>query len=345
EASDETSSRKLTAALEAQTELITVALQDSARADALGVPHQARTMGTLVDLLLRVANLHRAAGDMSRASQALERAKTATDDSNGSESCPPVLRSLVLQSCMRVAELAGDTKRAAQLAEALLVTEKDGGVAASLAMRVAEQAANEGDVGAALAALSAAVEKDSGCLPARALQLDLLADGGDPAAFAAQLEKFSTVLPTDEARGRTALLIAFVRAQANDAPAAKAALGEAKSHGVEPEMLWRVGRMLARLLDDSNWYEETTRRLLQALAGKDEKPGPASERANDGELARLWFEIVRAKLLRGDLDGAQIALSELSDVQNGAWLGNALEAFLPDFVGASGSEGASPFEK
>ncbi len=176
---------------------------------------------------------------------------------------------------MRIAEILGDTARASQLAEMLLATEKDGGVAASLAMRVAEQAANEGDVAAALAALSSAVEKDSACLPARALQLDLLADGGDPALFATQLEAFATTLPTDEARGRAALLSAFVRAQANDAAAAKSALNEAKSRGVEPELLWRVGRMLARLLDDANWYEETTRRLIQALTTKDETPGAA----------------------------------------------------------------------
>lgn len=333
--------KRLLAATEAQADMIALSMQDAARGDALGVPHEARSMAALVDALLRAANLQRAAGDLGAATAALERARTATED----ESCPPLLRALVLASCMRVAELAGDTARAAQLAESLLANEKDGGVAASLAMRVAEQAANLGDVSGALAALSAAVEKDGACLPARALQLDLLADGGDPAAFAAQLEGFAAALPTDEARGRAALLAAFVRAQANDGAAAKNALAEAKSRGVEPEILWRVGRMLARLLDDANWYEETTRRLLQALAGKDEQPGPASERQRDGELARLWFEIVRAKLLRGDIDGAQVALTELSDVQNGAWLASALEAFLPDFVGASGSEGSSPFEK
>lgn len=339
---DEANGKHLLGALEARADLIAGSLSDAERADALGVPQEARSMAALVDTLVRVANLHRAANELPAATQALDRALAAASEGE----CPPLLRALVLQACMRVAELSGDTARAAHLAQTLLQTEQDGGVAASLAMRVAEQAANEGDVAAALAALQAAVEKDPACLPARALQLDLLADGGDPAAFAAQLEIFTKELPTAEARGRAALLSAFVRAQASDPPAAKIALADAKTHGVEPELLWRVGRMLARLLDDANWYEETTRKLITALSTKDEQPAPASERARDGELARLWFEIVRAKLLRSDVDGAQIALSELADVQNGAWLGNALEAFVPDFVGAaSDSDGSSPFEK
>ncbi len=348
DADDDARKKVLLGALEADAELIALAIQDPARGDELGVPNDRRSASALIDVLIRVSNMHRASGDMTSAGQALERAQAATQTTEAEHT--PLLVSLVLQARMRIAEVLGDTARAAQLAETLLQNEKDGGVAASLAMRVAEQAANEGDVGAALAALSSAVAKDPACLPARALQLDLLADGGDPAVFAVQLEAFSATLPTDEARGRAALLSAFVRAQANDAAAAKSSLNEAKSRGVEPELLWRVGRMLARLLDDANWYEETTRRLIQALtSGHDDK---AADRPADGELARLWFEIVRAKLLRGDIEGAQVALAELADVHGGAWLGNALEAFLPDFVGAapaedgsSASDGASPFEK
>jgi tetratricopeptide (TPR) repeat protein len=344
---DDTRKAALLGALESEAEMIALSMTDGARGDQLGVPHDLRSTSALIDILIRVSNFHRASGDMNGAGAALERAQKAAQN----EGTPPLLVSLVLQARMRVAEVLGDTARASQLAEILLQNEKDGGVAASLAMRVAEQAANEGDVAAALAALSSAVQKDPACLPARALQLDLLADGGDPALFAVQLEAFAATLPTDEARGRAALLSAFVRAQANDATAAKSSLNEAKSRGVEPELLWRVGRMLARLLDDANWYEETTRRLIQALTTKDETPGPNSERTTDGELARLWFEIVRAKLLRGDIEGAQVALAELADVHGGAWLGNALEAFLPDFVGAaptedgSASEGTSAFEK
>ena len=342
EGDDDIRTKHLISALEAEAELISLARQDHARGDALGVPHDLRTTTALIDVLIRLANLFRAAGDTKAAALTLERAQAATEDVSAGEPISPLPRALVLQARMRIAELSGDTSRAAELAEALLIHEKDGGVAASLAMRVAEQAANEGDVAGALAALSSAIEKDPACLSARALQLDLLADGGEPALFAAQLEAFATTLPTDEARGRAALLTAFVRAQANDTPAAKAALNEAKSRGVEPELLWRVGRMLARLLDDANWYEETTRRLIQALATKDEQPAPLGDRSMDGELARLWFEIVRAKLLRGDVEGAQVALAELADVHAGAWLGNALEAFLPDFVGAAPTGEGSP---
>ncbi|MEO7110751.1 MAG: tetratricopeptide repeat protein, partial [Polyangiaceae bacterium] len=348
DAEDDARKAVLLSALEADAEMIALSLQDPARGDHLGVPHERRSTSALIDVLIRVSNLHRASGDMNGAGQALERAQSATQN----EDTPPLLAALVLQARMRVAEVLGDTARAAQLAETLLQNEKDGGVGASLAMRVAEQAANEGDVAAALAALSSAVEKDPACLPARALQLDLLADGGDPALFAVQLEAFASKLPTDEARGRAALLSAFVRAQANDAAASKSSLNEAKARGVELELLWRVGRMLARLLDDANWYEETTRRLIQALTTNDERRDPnsarTSDRPADGELARLWFEIVRAKLLRGDIEGAQVALAELADVHGGAWLGNALEAFLPDFVGAAPTEdggASSPFEK
>ena len=83
---------------------------------------------------------------------------------------------------IRVAEQTGDTALAAQLAEKRLATEEDGGLAAALAMRVAEQAAMVGNAPRALEALSRAIGSDPGCLPARALQLDMLADSADPGA-------------------------------------------------------------------------------------------------------------------------------------------------------------------
>src|SRR5207247_9725017 len=109
-----------------------------------------------------------------------------------------------------------------------LTMEEDAGVAAALAMRTAEQAASQGDGVHALEALSRAADHDPACAPARALQLDLLADSPSPGAFPAQLESLSDLLETDEAKGRAFLLAAYYWAlRADDVDAAKAALSQA----------------------------------------------------------------------------------------------------------------------
>jgi hypothetical protein len=302
-------------ALDAVAALLEEARKDPARGDALGVPHWMRDPSRLVDALLRASEARRRLGQLERAATTLDRALELVGAMGGAEAS--LAEAAVAAARIRIAEQRGNTALAATLAERRLATETNGGLAAALAMRVAEHAAAEGDGPKALGALARAIASDSGCLPARALQLDVLADGGDPAAFAAQLESFADHLATDEARGRAFLLASYVWAvRANDVAGAKAALSQAAMYGVSPSTTGRVARALASIAGDAPWYEEATKRLLAAGAA-------------ESEAVSLYVELVRARQARGDAEGAARALREMAGAPHGAWLARVLEAFLP----------------
>ena len=302
-------------ALEAAAGLIEQAVIDVARGDALGVPQWARQTSRLIDGWLRAAEARRRLGQTDRAAATLDHAIAFVGGAEGDGA--RLSEAAVINARIRLAEQTGDTALAAQLAERRLSHEKDGGLAAALAMRVAEQAASQGDAPRAFEALSRAIGSDPGCLPARALQLDMLADGNDPAAFAAQLEAVADQFTTDEARGRAFLLAAFVWAvHAKDVAGAKAALSQSALCGVAPSITARLSRALASISDDPAWYEESTKRLV--AAGGD-----------DRELVSLYVELVRLRHARGDADGEAKALREMTGAPKGGWLGRALEAFLP----------------
>ena len=308
-------------ALESMASLVEEALVDGARGDGSGVPLWMREPVRLVDLWLRAAEVRRAAGQLPDAGRILDRAIAYVAPSPpgsraGRDRDAAITRSALIRARMRVAEQSADLALAATLAEQCLATETDGGFTAALALRVAEQAALDGNAERALDALNRAIASDPGSLPARALQLDMLADGADSSAFAAQLESFGEHLATDEARGRTFLLAAFVWAlRAGDVSGAKAALSQAAMYGVAPATIGRVARALASIVGDSSWYEDATKRLIAAGA--------------DGEAVWLYVELVRARFARGDEDGAARAIREMAGVQKGTWLARALEAFLP----------------
>ena len=241
--SDEASARARARAeaLEALAGLVQDSVVDGARGDALGVPHWMRQPARAVDAWMRTADGWRVAGQEDRAAASLDRAFSVVSREAASSASGPagqedawrLAEAVLTDARIRLAERAGDTALAAQLAEKRLQSETDPGLAAALAMRVAEHAASVGDGARALQAVSRAIAGDAGCLPARALQLDMLADGGDAGAFAAQLESFADFLATDEARGRAFLLAAYVWAvQAKDVAGAKAALSQAAMFGI-----------------------------------------------------------------------------------------------------------------
>jgi hypothetical protein len=288
---------------------------DAAWGETQGIPRWVRQRSRLVDAWLRASEARRAMGQLDQAAATLDRALEHIAAMDGDEA--RLAEAAVATARIRIAEQTGDTALSAQLAERRLANEKNGGVAAALAMRVAEHAASEGDAQRALDALSRAIASDPGCLPARALQLDMLADGGDPAAFAAQLESFADHLATDEARGRAFLLAAYVWAvRANDAAGAKAALSQAAMYGIPPSTTGRVARALASIAGDSAWYEEATKRLLAAGG-------------TEAEAVSLYVELVRSRHARNDADGAARALREMAGAPKGTWLARVLEAFLP----------------
>jgi tetratricopeptide (TPR) repeat protein len=310
------------AALEGLASLMQQALTDSARGDALGVPSWVRQPSRMIDGWMRAAEARRLLGQLALAGEILERAAITAEAIGGDEA--RLAGGAVAGARIRIAELMGDTALAGRVAAERLVTETDPGLGATLAMRVAEHAASHGDPAAALEALSRAIAFDPGCLPARALQLDMLADGGDPAAFAGQLEAYADHLGTDEARARTFLLAAYVWAvRARDASGAKAALSQAAMFGAPPAITGRLARSLASLVGDATWYEEATKRLLAAGG-------------TESEAVSLYVELVRMRYARGDADAAGKTLRELGATPRGAWLARVLEAFAP----TSASDGA-----
>jgi hypothetical protein len=305
-------------ALESQAELIQEALDDAVTADDRGVPRWRRTLAHVVDAWLRAADARRALGDLAQAGSVLDRALQNVKEDGESRQ----LWTALVSSRVRIAELLGDTALAAQLAEKRLATNPEGGIAAALAMRVAEQAASEGDASRALDALLRATSSDPMCIPARALQLDILADAGD-VGFAAQLEAVADHFTSDDAKGRAYLLSAWIWAtRAGDAAAAKAALAQAGACGVAPAVLARFARSLASLSGDAAWYEDATRRLVAT--------GP-----DEAELAMLHFELARSRFARGDAEGGHKALRELAALPKGTFLGRTLAAFLPSETGSA----------
>ncbi len=229
-------------ALEAMASLVQESLADATRGDAVGVPLWMRDPLRLVDLWLRASEGRRLAGQLDEAGRVLDRAVEYASQLQGHETT--IAAAALAYARIRVAELAGDAALAARLAEQRLVVESDPGLAAALAFRVAMQAVSERNVPRALEAVARAIASDPGSLPARALQLDLLADGSDAAAFAAQLESFAEHLATDEARGRAFLLAAYVWAlRAGDVAGAKAALSQAAMYGIAPATIGRVAEI------------------------------------------------------------------------------------------------------
>lgn len=295
----------LAATLESQARALEAALADSAVGDAQGVPRFRRTEAHVVDTWLRAAEARRQQGDLATA---------ASELSGALERLGP--EPALLHARLRLAELAGDTTLTANLARAEIGAGSSGSAAAAAWLRVAEAAASEGNAPEALAAVEQALRADPGSLPARTLKLDLLSGGHDPQALAAILENTAEQLPTDAGKARSYLLAADVWGRGcRDVDNAKTALSQAGMSGTPPRVLARVARLLSALIGDQLWYEEATRRLIATTPS-----GP--------EQSDLWFELGRAKLLRGDLTGANVAFEALSGGAGNTWLGRALRAYV-----------------
>ena len=305
-------------ALETQADYISQAEADSEAGDALGVPRYRRHAVYAADAWLRAALAHRRHGNLDAAVAALDRALSRLPGE-------PAL----VHARLGAADAAGDTESAAAWAQSTLERGPSGPYAAALWLRIAEHAAAQGDASKALEAVGHALTEDAQCIPARALQLDLLASEVDPQALASALEATAEQLQTDEARARMYLVAAYVWANtARDAQGAKAALSQAGMYGAAPGVVARVARLLAARLADDAWFEESTRRLLAAGA-------------SDDEQCSLWFELGRMRLLRGDAAGAIQAFASLARAPGGEWLGRALRAYSVPLANPARSEGGS----
>ncbi len=297
------------AALEAQASLILEAMGDAARGDELGVPHGKRNAASCADVWLRAADAQRQRGDLAQATALLDRAlKELPGDP------------LLSHARSAAAEVSGDTQTVARLASAQLDAGVGGELAAALWLRVAEAAASEGDGAAALQAVGKALQNDGGSIPARALELDLLAGAGNPQALAASIEATAERLTGDRGKADFFILSGDVYArEARDNQGARAALSQASMLGAPPGLVARVARLLASVTADGAWYEEASRRLL-------------SQGALAQEQVSLWFELLRARALRGDRPGADGAAAQLADSPGGAVLGQLLSAYVLDLT-------------
>ena len=176
---------------ESMAELVRVALTDGARGDALGVPQWAREPSRMADAWLRAADVRRTMGQLDRAGALLDYALDQLQSAAGDETAAAAAQAVLASARIRVAERTGATGLAAQWAERRLATEKNGGLAAALAMRVAEHAASEGDANRALDALSQTIGSDPGCRSRRAhFSSTCWRTAATRSAFAAQLESF-----------------------------------------------------------------------------------------------------------------------------------------------------------
>jgi predicted Zn-dependent protease len=295
-------------------QLIASAAHDTAQAESLGVPPHQRGAEAAADAWLVASELARESGAMGLALEYVERALSfAPGDA------------LLLSARFHLADSQGDTQGAANLARAELERGASGPSAASLWLRVAEARASEGDGAGALGALGEALKQDPSSIAARALQLDLLGMGEDGQAYASALEAAAEHLTRDSAKARFYLLSADVWSRkCRDTQGARAALSQASMYGASPAVVARVARLLSALAEDSTWYEEATRRLIAQGASDDEQPG-------------LWFELARARALRGERAGTAQALAGLAAAPGGAWLGHALAAYALDLLPDGGA--------
>jgi thioredoxin-like negative regulator of GroEL len=300
---------------DAMATLVRTATDDAASGDALGVPGWVREPGRAVDLWLTAAAIQRDLGKLEEAGATLGSAQAIIEAMGDPER--RLADAMATHARIRLADLAGEAPLAAALAARALPGEVDGPNAAALALRVAEQAAATGDRSEVLRALDQALRRDPTSLPARALQLDVLSDGDDMTAFAAQLEAAAEHLQADEARAQAFLVAAFVwGALANDPSSAKAALSQAAMFGASTQVTGNLARTLASLQGDAGWYEDATKRLF-ALRGK------------DATSVWLGLELFASRDARGDSDGARKALRDLRETPGGAWVAGVLAAFSP----------------
>jgi len=303
-------------ALEGQAELVVEVLDDPDRGEEIGVPGFMRTPAFAADCWLRAAEIRRRLGELEAANTLLSQAARRLPNS-----------SVVARARLSTLEVSGDLEAAAAIARVELSRGADdpgaavvGASAAALWLRVAEAAALSNDRTAALDALRNALTQDPGAIPARAIEIDLLIDGQDPAALAGAIEGCASTFTTDQAKARAFLLAAYVWAcLARDAQASQAALSRAAALGIEPQVTLRFSRAFAFVIQDHSLLEAASEQLLSA------NPEPQ-------EAASLLFELGRARLLAGDTKGAEDAFIQLSQIEGvgplarSQWLGRMLSA-------------------
>ncbi|MEN9579023.1 MAG: hypothetical protein RJA70_2032 [Pseudomonadota bacterium] len=263
-------------ALQRQAQLIEQALSGPARGSELGVPDRLCTASAAADAWLRAGLSLRGLSDAAQTAPLFARAHAHLPGSL------PVgyAHMLALEDAF---DLAGALGIARQLLSAPEVGPR---TRASLFLRVANAALTAGDVHAALGALEEALRADPECIPARALQLNLLQQTDRSEELASAIEGLAQVLPTGPAQVRQFLLAAAVWSHsAKNSDAARAALSQASAAGASALTCARVGRTLASLAANPAWELEAMSRLLK-VGGAEETAATQLQLARRAWLSR-----------------------------------------------------------
>jgi tetratricopeptide (TPR) repeat protein len=291
-------------ALVQRGEIVLESLQDPPGPRGAGVPVSLRQRGVAADAFVRGAASYRTVGRIEDELQTLERAI----EIDPSSTMPSLAR-------IAAASRLGDLERAGALARELIERGARAELSPMLWLTVAEAALARGDraqvVEACEKLIGAGESAPARALVPKTLLSDLLLDGSDPARLFALLEADAASRDTDDGKARGFLVAATVAAViARDGASSRAALAKALEAGADPRMTARLARALATCTpagegdaataDDPSWYEAASQQLLGAA-----KEPP--------EAADVALDLARARLARGDRDGARAALETIGE--------------------------------
>jgi cellulose synthase operon protein C len=298
----------LSESLEAQAEMLVEGLTDPDAGLAQGVPKLLSSRVNIVDCLIRAALVRRSLNDQDGFSTLMTRAIS-------------LLPNEIALKYQKLALLEAEKNHSevAALAKELLQVGASGPEAASLWLRIFEEAFRNDQREQALEALDHALRADPRSIPARAWLIDLLSIDEQPEAgvrLASTLESSAEHFASDNAKVRMFLRSAWEWAlHANDSQGARVALSQAGALGGIPSTLARVARSLSALVADHVWYEDATKRLI-------------ASGVTEQEHLTLILEQVRFRLQRGESDALRSAYKSLGLNEQGRWLALLLEIFV-----------------
>lgn len=289
---------------ETRAQLLAESLERPDQLERVLEPHTAAAMAT--ELWIRAAHDRRSLRQGERALANLANAERLLANN-------PAVSFAVIDAHADAGNWAGVSQAVNRLLE---IHDVKGSGKASLLARAAEAEANQGHDSEALLLLRQALEGDPENLMARAMQLHLLLEQQDLEHYAEALEAVAHTATDDASRARYFGLAALCWSQTKgNSEAARAALLQAAHAGTPQRTAARWARLLSTLARDPHWERDATERLLEA---------PEVE---EHYSARL--QLARSAWLRSDSETVRRALTQLSNTEEGAWLGALLRAYQP----------------
>ena len=293
----------LSRVLVSKASILERATHDPSIGQSLGVPHWRRTNLHIADAFVRAAIARRLAGNTGEAATLLERAVGLVPDD-------PIIQQIALLC----AEERKDFELAITLAKNI-ASSAAGDTAGSAWMHAAFSELARGERDGALRAIASGLVAAPRSLALRAFEHHALSTNAESAALATSIESCAELFPSEIAKGRYYLTAAEVWARrTRNSTSARSALAQAALFGTEPRIINRTARLFASELNDTAWYDESTRRL-------------ASTTTNHDEQCELWLELLRVRLQSEPPDRVANAVSGLASTVDGVGLARAFEAY------------------